>query len=148
MIHIHYEHFLLYNSSLIEGFVQTVLGLALRPPAHKQTRITKCSICGGDAYKNMKRIDMGVKIALHRDKVSNVLPSQDEEKRDSCNIKLVTQTATRSLCLSIRSPSILPPQIGVLSKGTPALVSDLVEVLGVANFCGGTQRWLVISPVE
>jgi len=52
----------------------------------------------------MKRIDMRVKIALHRGKVSNVLPSQDEEKCNSSNIRLVkklaplvTQTATRCL---------------------------------------------------
>jgi len=47
---------------------------------------------------------MGVKIASHRNMVSNVLPSQDEEKHNSSNIRLVrnlaplmTQTATRSL---------------------------------------------------
>ena len=48
--------------------------------AYPQTRIRESSIFGGDVYKNKKRIDMGVKIATHRSKVSNVLPSQEPVK--------------------------------------------------------------------
>jgi len=37
-------------------------------------------MCGGDAYKNKKRIDMGLKIVSHRNKVGSVLSSQEAVK--------------------------------------------------------------------
>ena len=109
-----------------------------------------------DMHTNTEgHIHIRMKIASYRGELSNLLPSQEMEVRDSFNIGLkgsscrwrcrLAMIIFKDVYLSVSSHS--SAQFGVPSRAPPGLASGPVVTAGVARFCGGMQRWLFISPV-